>query len=394
MIKVNILFILLLQIIASNISITQAYDLRFLEVLNNGTNYDVKIQIRSNSDFKLASSNITFNFNIAGLSNPTLLTAYNFIPPAYNDMTVTNPNSGVASINIVYIKDEAASAYTVDTNWVDVATVRFTTIDISQISNLSFRSTGHSNTVVYSCIGSGGPPPGGTYTTTLLEIPGTISANLKVFLEGPYSGSGTMTTTLNTNNQIPFNSNTAYPTSSFEYIASTVGSIPGSNMVDWLLVELRKGTASGTKVTTRAAFLKNDGTIVDVDGSSPVAFTGVSAGNYYIVVRHRNHLAIMSANAVSLSGSSSLYNFTTAQTKAYTSGTDPMVALTGGGYGMIAGDANGDGFISAGDKNSYWFPQNGLNGYLSGDFNLNSFVTSGDKNLFWFPNNGLATQVP
>ena len=99
-----------------------------------------------------------------------------------------------------------------------------------------------------------------------------------------------------------------------------------------MLVELRTGTASGTKVATRAAFLKSDGTIVDTDGSSPVSFTGLSAGNYYAVVRHRNHLAIMTASAIPLSSSSELYNFTTAQTQAYTTGTNPMKALTGSGF--------------------------------------------------------------
>ena len=49
----------------------------------------------------------------------------------------------------------------------------------------------------------------------------------------------------------------------------------------------------------------------------------------------------MSLNAVALSGSSALYNFTTAQTQAY--GTNPMKALSGGGFGMIAGDASRDG---------------------------------------------------
>ena len=67
-------------------------------------------------------------------------------------------------------------------------------------------------------------------------------------------------------------------------------------------------------MVTRAAFIKSDGTIVDIDGTSPVTFTGLPAGNYYMVVRHRNHLAIMTAAAIPLSSSSELYNFTTAQT--------------------------------------------------------------------------------
>ena len=67
-----------------------------------------------------------------------------------------------------------------------------------------------------------------------------------------------------------------------------------------MLVELRTGTASGTKVATRAGFLKSDGTIVDTNGTSPLQFAGLGEGNYYVVVRHRNHLAIMSASAISL----------------------------------------------------------------------------------------------
>jgi hypothetical protein len=189
-----------------------------------------------------------------------------------------------------------------------------------------------------------------------------------------------MTTTLNTNNLIPLNSNTAYSTTTYGYTASIVGSIP-ANIVDWVLIELRTGTGSGTKVATRAAFLKKDGTIVDIDGTSPVSFTSVSAGNYYIVIRHRNHLAIMSLNPVALNWSSSLYNFTTAQTQAY--GTNPMKSLAGGGFGLYAGDANADGFITSTDFNVF-NPKftSAASGYEASDWNLDRFVTSTDFNYF------------
>ena len=51
---------------------------------------------------------------------------------------------------------------------------------------------------------------GGVILRTSGPSPNYITANLKVYLEGPYNGSGAMTTTLNTNNLIPLNSNTAY----------------------------------------------------------------------------------------------------------------------------------------------------------------------------------------
>jgi hypothetical protein len=223
----------------------------------------------------------------------------------------------------------------------------------------------------------------------------TITANIKVFLEGPYNGSG-MTTTLNANNFIPLNSNAAYSTDVYSYTASTVDSIPNSDIVDWVLVELRE-TASGTEVGTRAAFLKNDGTIVDTDGSSPVTFTGLSDGDYYVVVRHRNHLAIMSASAIPLSGNSAEYDFTSSQSQAYTTGIDPMVALAGSVYGMIAADASRDGSINATDLNTFWIPQNGTPydyQTKTADFNLDATINATDLNLYWIPSNGKATQVP
>jgi hypothetical protein len=216
-----------------------------------------------------------------------------------------------------------------------------------------------------------------------------IVANLKVYLQGPYNGSNAMTTTLNT--ILPLSSEDAYPVAVYDYTPSTVASIPNTDIVDWVLVELRAN--STTKVDERAAFLKSDGTIVDIDGSSPVTFTGYSNGDYYIVVRHRNHLAIMTATAIPLSSSSALYNFTDDMNKAFSSGGDPMV-LIGGNYVMRSGDADRNGSVLAPDY-TLWRNQNGIGvGYLDEDFDLNGNVLAPDYNLDWRPNNGTQTQVP
>jgi len=201
-----------------------------------------------------------------------------------------------------------------------------------------------------------------------------------------------MTTTLNTNSYIPLNSNDAYSTSVYGYTASTVTSIPNSDIVDWVLVELRTGTAPETKVSTRAAFLKSDGTIVDTDGSSLVSFTGLSDGNYYVVVRHRNHLAIMSASAIPLSVSSALYDFTTSQSQAYTTGIDPMVDLTGSVYGMIAADANTSGIVTNSDKDEIINELNNA-GYYNADINMSGIVTNSDKDLI-INNLNMSSLVP
>ncbi|HMN17733.1 MAG TPA: polysaccharide deacetylase family protein [Ignavibacteriaceae bacterium] len=220
--------------------------------------------------------------------------------------------------------------------------------------------------------------------------------NAKVFLQGSYTGSGTMTTTLNSSDNLPFHHPYNDTLGIWNYHGSErVYNMP-ADIVDWVLVELRTGTAANTIVGSRAALLKSNGSIVDLDGSSQVKFNRIVPGNYYIVIRHRNHLPIMSANPVNLSfTNSSLYDFSTAQTQAY--GTEPMSDLGNSVFGMIAGDANGDGSINAIDLNTYWIPQNGtMYDYQSktADFNLDATVNATDLNTYWIPENGKATQVP
>jgi hypothetical protein len=216
------------------------------------------------------------------------------------------------------------------------------------------------------------------YDRNILSIANNyLSVNIKVFLEGSYSGGGMMTKSLNTNNLIPLNSNTAYSTVTYGYTASVVGSIPNSNIVDWVLIELKTDTASETKVGTRPAFFKSDGIIVDVDATSPVRFTGLADGNFYVVVKHRNHLAIMTKSAIALSDSTSLYDFSTSQSQAHTSGTDPMVALSGGGFRMIAGDANNSGIITAADIIPIIANLNSTI-YICADVNMSAIVTAAD----------------
>ena len=227
----------------------------------------------------------------------------------------------------------------------------------------------------------------GIYQLGSLNATSKVLVKVKVFLQGPYS-SGAMTTTLNTSGYIPLTQ--PYNVAPWNYSGGEiVSAIPNSNVVDWILVELRTGTASSSKVETRAAFLLKDGSVVDIDGSSDVAFNVATAGSYYIVVRHRNHLAVMSAAAQSLPNAPA-YDFTTAQTQAY--GTNPMAALTGGVFGLPAADANINGGVGADDittvRNAV-----GLAIYVVTDVNMNGGVGADD--ITATRNNiGFATQVP
>ncbi len=181
-----------------------------------------------------------------------------------------------------------------------------------------------------------------------------INANVKLMLEGAYnSGTGTMSTALRSGNS--FGSTNLLPAAQpynsdpWNYAGTEnvdTANHP-ANAVDWVLVELRS-TYNGAAVTNgrAAGFLLSDGSIVDTNGTDAIRFWDITPGYYYVVVKHRNHLPIMTADSIYLSNASSLYDFTSGQGKAY--GTDtttfqskPMSALGDGRYGMRAGDCAG-----------------------------------------------------
>ena len=77
---------------------------------------------------------------------------------------------------------------------------------------------------------------------------------------------------------------------------------PGDAIVDWVFLSLRVQMPNQTFMTaaTRSALLQRDGDIVDVDGVSAVVFANLADGDYFVEVRHRNHLGVMTALARSL----------------------------------------------------------------------------------------------
>ncbi len=221
----------------------------------------------------------------------------------------------------------------------------------------------------------------------------TLRLNITLFLEGPYNGTD-MNTGLNPE-QIPLTQ--PYDTAPWDYSGTeSVASIP-ANVVDWVLIQIRDAenaasATAATSIATQAAFLRNDGTVVGLDGSVVLTFPGVSfSHNLYVVVWHRNHLGIMSANGPSLSGGTYNYDFSTAMSQAY--GTNAQKDLGGGVFGMYAGDADANGNIENADI-LLWKSNAGAKGYLSTDFNMNGQVNNPDKNDLWNENVNTESQIP
>ncbi len=231
----------------------------------------------------------------------------------------------------------------------------------------------------------------------------TLAANVKIFLDGPFIPSqGIMHTDLVNTTIFPDAQPYDLPEfvgTAMEYNGPEVRRTFTDDIVDWVLVELRTGDPNNPPMTIvgqRAALLREDGQIIGTrSGNSQVSFDGLSAENYYIVVRHRNHLPVMSASPVALDADVSgtaVYDFTTASSQAY--GINPM-KQEGGIYALWGGDGNGNGSVSAFDYLEEWLPINGQsNIYEGGDFNMDREGTSFDFLDVWLPANGQASQVP
>lgn len=161
-----------------------------------------------------------------------------------------------------------------------------------------------------------------------LTIPQGIVLSVKAILGGPYtSASGWMHDSLRVLNQIPLTepfSNGPYNVVPIggvagETITSGVLAVTGANaIVDWMLVELRNANSPGSIVANRRALLQRDGDIVDLDGVSPLSFPLVNAGLYYVSVKHRNHLGVMTQLPWNLSACNAVtIDFTSANFPVY-----------------------------------------------------------------------------
>lgn len=221
--------------------------------------------------------------------------------------------------------------------------------------------------------------------------------DILVFLEGPYSGP-VMNTDLYSGNQIP--NDQPYNTPPWNYTGGeNAYPIPPTGVVDWLLVELRDAETAAsalpaTRFARQAAFLLNDGSVVGVNGSSILQFNHTLNHKLFIVLWHRNHLGIMTANAIPRFGTNHVCDFSTSISKVYNGGAGYKEIVSGSGvYGMVGGDANGDGGINNNDK-VLWTIDTGKKGYKSTDYNLDVQVNNLDKNDIQIKNGAYQSQVP
>ena len=172
---------------------------------------------------------------------------------------------------------------------------------------------------------------------------------------------------------------------------TTVLAVTGNDaIVDWVFVELRSGADSTLIVDSRSALIQRDGDMVDVDGTGSVKFSQANAGQYYLVVKHRNHLGVMSVKNA-MSNICKIIDFTQSSTPNFNLNSlniinQPQVVVQQG-KALWAGNALDDTDIiyqgTQNDVNSIYTqvvnagsnffvsPSYKLKGYFSGDIDMN-----------------------
>ncbi|MEL6591471.1 MAG: hypothetical protein AAFQ68_15380, partial [Bacteroidota bacterium] len=119
-------------------------------------------------------------------------------------------------------------------------------------------------------------------------------------------------------------------------------------IVDWVMLELRDATDSTVKAQ-KAALIRRDGQIVDVDSRTMVLFfaneiTGYQASeSYFLGVSHRNHLGIMTDSLRAFANGEESVDFSLG---IGVWGSHPQKNLSPGTFGLWGGDVNGDGELN------------------------------------------------
>ena len=215
-------------------------------------------------------------------------------------------------------------------------------------------------------------------------VPTSGSVDLRLFLGGALDVStGLMRSTLAENGLLP----TSEPYTALGFAPDDPGAIVAPELleatgaealVDWVLLELRGNDTGFPLIERRVALLRADGQVISNTGSFQVPFQNDVEGTH-LVVRHRNHLPVMTAAALLSNGQR--VDLRTPGVALY--GQEPAWSI-GAQRALWPGDVNGDGRVrysgAGNDRDPVLvaigseIPSLVEQGYLMEDVNLDGLV--------------------
>ena len=173
--------------------------------------------------------------------------------------------------------------------------------------------------------------------------------NIKLLLEGLYAGFGTM---------VP--------------VMDEIGYHWGEYIADKLTVELHNEL-----IFAEIDYTANDVSL-NIDGTATFTIPASYNGNYYIAIKHRNHVLTASAIPISFEGATIYYDFESAATQAF----GENMLLSDYFYLFYSGDSNQDGIVDATDLSDIGNQAaNASAGYISEDFNGDGLVDGSDLSI-------------
>jgi hypothetical protein len=187
--------------------------------------------------------------------------------------------------------------------------------------------------------------------------------------------------------------------------------ITGANAsVDWAILELRDAMDATRIVCSRPVLVQRDGDVVDYDGGQAPRMAA-PIGNYFVAIKHRNHLGVMTAAPVAIANSMNTLDFSTPSTTTW--GTDARV-IAGTKALLWTGNSNGNTDVRytgpGNDRDPILVtvgsstPNNFVPGYLREDLTLDGMVrytgSGNDRDPILLnvgsstPNNQRTQQIP
>lgn len=211
-----------------------------------------------------------------------------------NPTVITQPTSGTVTVN-----GNGSVTYTPNTpNFIGTATFKYAVCDLGIPAKCDTASV-----------------------SVLVLAPNKVTVSPRAYLQGALIGivlpDTLMRDDLRTKSLIPTTSPYLAGLTITNTTTTGVLAVTGKNaIVDWVFIELRSSTDPTLIIDSRSALIQRDGDIVGVDGISPISFSIANSGQYYLAVKHRNHLGVMST-LITLSNINKVIDFTNNATPTY-----------------------------------------------------------------------------
>jgi len=188
-----------------------------------------------------------------------------------------------------------------------------------------------------------------------------------------------MAASLSVNSLIPLSH--PYNVPPYNLPSQTATNIPVGT-VDWVVVEIRTGLQPSDELISKVGFLMADGQVRDTDGISDLQFELPPNQGYFVVLRHRNHLDVINAQALPRSLNMTV-DFTTGLNSAY--GSQSLKLSSDGKAMLFAGDVDQNHVIQTTDYDKWKVSPAQLSVYKYSDFNLDGSVQTTDYDK-WYIN--------